>query len=131
LAAEHGLVADALKCPAQELLVVPFAVHVAGVQEGHTEIDRLPDQRDRLTVVALGLGVRPAHAHASQAHRADVPIRELPHGGVPFRIGRPTTLAATNRKPTAPRPTADPGITCPIGVRESRQADRLVYALAP
>src|SRR4051812_8452031 len=79
LAAEHGTVAYAVQGLAHELLVVPRAVDVAGVQERHAQVDGLPDQRHRLAVVTLGLGVGPAHAHAAETDRAHPAIPELPH----------------------------------------------------
>src|SRR3712207_340559 len=50
---------------ADQLLVVPAAVDVRGVQEGDPEVQRPVDRRDGLG--AVGGAVHLAHAHAAQA----------------------------------------------------------------
>jgi hypothetical protein len=51
--------------PPDELLVRERPVHVGGVEEGHAEVQRAVDRRDRLAVVARAIEL--GHAHAAQA----------------------------------------------------------------
>jgi hypothetical protein len=72
LGSERDLVAASGQCPADERLVVTIAVDIGRVEQGDTQIDRLMNSRYRLVLVTPGLGIGPAHAHATQPNRADL-----------------------------------------------------------
>src|SRR5262249_7580183 len=69
LGREHDPVAPAAQEPADQLLVVAAAVHVRGVEEGHADLERRLDCRQRLGLVGLPVELR--HAHAAEADRGD------------------------------------------------------------
>jgi hypothetical protein len=64
LGGQHHLVAAVLDGPADELLVVPAAVHVGGVEEVDAEVEGAVDDRDGLLLVALAVEL--GHAHAAE-----------------------------------------------------------------
>src|SRR5438552_9586615 len=51
LGREHDAVTPVCDRAADELLVVPYAVHVGGIDEGDAELDRPVDRLDRLSLV--------------------------------------------------------------------------------
>src|SRR5215212_2581815 len=53
-----------------ELLVGERTVHLGGVEEGDTTLDRRADERDHLLPVG-GRAESEAHAHAAEAERGD------------------------------------------------------------
>jgi len=65
LGRELDALAPARQGPAHEDLVVARAVDVGRVDEGHAEVERPVDGRDRLIPVRLAVPL--AHAHAAQA----------------------------------------------------------------
>jgi hypothetical protein len=74
---------------ADDFFVRERAVHFCGVEEGHTEVHRVPDQRDRvLPGWAAGIAVGAGEAHASQPDLGDGQAgaeRSLLHGDS-FRV---------------------------------------------
>ncbi len=71
LHADHDLVAvPAAECFAQQQLVVPHAVEVAGVEEVQPGVERGVDRRDALGLV--GRSVEVGHAHQAEPERRDV-----------------------------------------------------------
>ena len=79
LGREHDLVAAVADGAAHELLVVPGAVDVGGVEQVDAEVERAVDRRDAVGLVRAA--VRAGHRHAAQADRRDVGahLAELPH----------------------------------------------------
>ncbi len=65
LRGEHYFASPILDCLADEHFILEGAVHVGGVEKGHTTVERLVNCGCRLGVVALSVEL--AHAHASQA----------------------------------------------------------------
>src|SRR5690606_26293239 len=57
--------------------VVPAAVDLGGVQEGHAQADRFADQLLRGRVVPFGGRVGPAHPHQPEPDRADLDALEI------------------------------------------------------
>ncbi len=78
LGGQHDLVAASGDGPSDQFLVVPGAVEVGGVQEGHPEVEGMVQGRDRLGVVRGAVAV--AHAHAPQALRRDRQVAQVPGG---------------------------------------------------
>ena len=60
---DHALAPPRERAP-HELLVAPHAVHVGGIEEGHAEVERAMDGRDRFRFVAPAVELR--HPHAAQ-----------------------------------------------------------------
>src|SRR4051794_8269214 len=72
---DHDAVAAVGDRAADELLVRERAVHVGGVGGVDAELERAVDRPDRLVLVAPAVELR--HAHAAEAHRADLePLSE-------------------------------------------------------
>ena len=69
LGGQHHPVALAPEGPAQQLLVLPPAVHVGGVQEVDAQVEGAVDDRDGLRVVALAVDV--GHGHAPESDGRD------------------------------------------------------------
>ena len=85
---EDDLVAPLPDRAADELLVLPGAVHVGGVEERDAEVERAVDRGDRLGVVAPGVELR--HPHAAEPLGGDdealAAERAGFHGGPPARL---------------------------------------------
>jgi len=71
LGGQDDLVATSGDGPPDEGLVVAVSIDVGGVDQGDTSVDRFTNGRDRVHVVAAGLGIGPAHAHTTEPDRAD------------------------------------------------------------
>ena len=69
LGREHDAVAPAADRAADQLLVRERPVHVGRVEEGHAELERAVDRRDRFGVVAGAVEL--GHAHAAEAEGGD------------------------------------------------------------
>ncbi|MBK5115675.1 MAG: hypothetical protein JJE23_02035 [Thermoleophilia bacterium] len=65
LGRDHDLVATSGERFAEQLLVITPAVHLGGVEEAHTELDRAVERGDRLRLVPLT--VEAGHSHAAEA----------------------------------------------------------------
>src|SRR5207253_8982211 len=107
LGGEEDLVAAVLDCPAHQLLIPADAVHVGGVQEGHSAVECVVDRRDRFIVAARAIEF--AHAHAAEADRrdfgtilAEAALGDLKHVLLPFcqLPSRRRTSAASNGSST-------------------------------
>jgi len=66
---DHDVVAPAGERAADELLVRIRPVHLGRIEEGHAELERPVNRRDRLGVITRAVGER--HAHAAEADRPD------------------------------------------------------------
>ena len=62
---QHNLVAASFEGPADEAFVGPDPVHVGGVPQGDTEVERVMKQVDVRGIVARAVEI--GHAHATQA----------------------------------------------------------------
>jgi len=69
LRGDDDLVALAFEGAADELLVLERAIDFSGIEEGHAELDRAVDGRDRFAFVGRAIG--PAHPHAAEAERGN------------------------------------------------------------
>src|SRR6266511_1468055 len=70
LRGQHDLVAPAGNRPPDELLVREWPIHVGCVEEGHAELERAVDRRDRLALVGAPVELR--HAHTAEADLRDL-----------------------------------------------------------
>src|SRR6266545_40286 len=71
---QYDILAAARDRPADELLVGEGTIHIGGIEEVHSELQRAMDRLDRLDLVGLSVDFR--HAHAAQADLGD--FRTLP-----------------------------------------------------
>src|SRR5581483_709093 len=105
--------------PADELLVAAEAVHVGGVEEEDSELERPVDRRDRLLLV--GRPIERRHPHAPEALRGDLEAlserthvhQATPPGGsfrVRTRLG--CGIVWSSRSGRIAVPTAKNSITC-------------------
>ncbi len=69
LGGEHDLVAAVADRATDQLLVVPLAVDVGGVEQVDAQVERPMDRRDPLGVTDASVGAR--HGHAPEADRRD------------------------------------------------------------
>jgi hypothetical protein len=71
LGRDHHLIADRFERLADEFLVGERAVGLGRVEEGHAQVNRMPDETDHSVPVGDGSVVR-AHAHAAKAERGNL-----------------------------------------------------------
>jgi hypothetical protein len=92
----HYSIAPALDRLADQLVVVPFAVAVGGVEDVDAAIDRALDRRNAFVVVLPAVDAR--HAHAAEAELRDLEVGDsefsVPHNNLlpipsPSRIPSP------------------------------------------
>src|SRR6185369_5186442 len=78
LGGQEHLLAPVVDRSSDQFLVLADAIHVGGVEEGHSLLDRMVDSRDRFLLATRAIEF--AHAHAAKADRRNLgPIRaELP-----------------------------------------------------
>src|SRR4051812_7479451 len=69
LRCQDGLIAMAFDGFADQFFVFEWAIHIGGVQQGHSEVERAVNGSDRLAVIAGA--VKFGHAHATKAQSGD------------------------------------------------------------
>src|SRR5262249_36645661 len=79
---ELHFVAAAFDGAADQELVVPHAVEVAGVEEGDAPLDRALDGGDALVLVGLAVHAGQAHAAERDAEDGGPVLAELDGGGL-------------------------------------------------